>query len=97
MALILLHDSRRDACLDERGDLVLLEDQDRRRWDQQQITEALPLVEEALRGGTGSFALQAAITPPSIAKQHGQKTLIGHKLFDSMSCWNAYSLHRLCS
>jgi RNA polymerase sigma-70 factor (ECF subfamily) len=61
VALMLLHDSRRDARLDEAGDLVLLEDQDRQRWNQQQIAEALPLVEEALRGGTGAFALQAAI------------------------------------
>ncbi len=61
VALMLLHDSRRDARLDEAGDLVLLEDQDRRRWDRQQIAEALPLVEEALRGGTSPFALQAAI------------------------------------
>jgi RNA polymerase sigma-70 factor, ECF subfamily len=61
VALMLLHDSRRDARSDEGGDLVVLEDQDRRRWDQQQIAEALPLVEEALRGGPGPFALQAAI------------------------------------
>ncbi|MGV0028273.1 RNA polymerase sigma factor [Phormidesmis priestleyi] len=61
VALMLLHDSRRNARLDEQGDLVLLEDQDRRRWNQPQIAEALPLVEEGLRGGTGPFALQAAI------------------------------------
>lgn len=61
VALMLLHDSRRDARLDEAGDLILLEDQDRGRWNHQQIAEALPLVEEALRGGTGTFALQAAI------------------------------------
>jgi RNA polymerase sigma-70 factor (ECF subfamily) len=61
LALMLLHDSRRAARLDEAGDLVLLEEQDRRRWDQQQIDEALPLVEEALRGGPGPLALQAAI------------------------------------
>lgn len=61
VALMLLHDSRRDARLDEQGDLILLEDQDRRRWNQPQIAEALPMVEEALRGGAGSFALQAAI------------------------------------
>jgi RNA polymerase sigma-70 factor, ECF subfamily len=61
VALMLLHDSRRDARLDEAGDLVLLEDQDRRRWNQQQIAEALPLVEEALRTGTGPFGVQAAI------------------------------------
>jgi RNA polymerase sigma-70 factor (ECF subfamily) len=61
LALMLLHDSRRAARLDEAGDLVLLEHQDRRRWDHAQIAEALPLVEEALRGGPGPFGLQAAI------------------------------------
>ena len=61
LALMLLHDSRRDARLDDAGDLVLLEEQDRRRWNREQIAEALPLVEEALRGGPGTFGLQAAI------------------------------------
>jgi len=61
LALMLLQDSRRDARLDAAGDIVLLEDQDRRRWDRQQIAEALPLVDESLRGGPGPFALQAAI------------------------------------
>jgi RNA polymerase sigma-70 factor (ECF subfamily) len=61
LALMLLHDSRREARLDEAGDLVLLEAQDRRRWNHAQIDEALPLVEEALRGGPGPYALQAAI------------------------------------
>jgi RNA polymerase sigma-70 factor (ECF subfamily) len=61
VALMLLHDSRRDARLDEAGDLVVLEEQDRRRWDHRQIAEALPLVDEALRGGPGPFAVQAAI------------------------------------
>src|SRR5256712_8508296 len=59
--LMLLHDARRDARLDPVGDLVLLDEQDRRRWNHEQIAEALPLVEEALRGGAGPFALQAAI------------------------------------
>lgn len=61
LALMLLHDARRDARLDEAGDLVLLEEQDRGRWDHRQIREALPLVEEAFRGGPGPFAVQAAI------------------------------------
>jgi RNA polymerase sigma-70 factor (ECF subfamily) len=61
LALMLLHDSRREARLDEAGEMVLLEDQDRRRWNHAQIAEALPLVEEALRDGPGPFALQAAI------------------------------------
>jgi len=67
VALMLLHDSRRAARLDEAGDLVILEEQDRGRWEQRQIAEALPLVEEALGGRPGPFALQAAI-----AAQHCQ-------------------------
>ena len=65
VALMLLHDSRREARVDEAGDLVVLEEQDRSRWNQEQIAEALPLVAEALRPrtgiGPGPFALQAAI------------------------------------
>jgi RNA polymerase sigma-70 factor (ECF subfamily) len=61
IALMLLHDSRRDARVDARGEVVVLEEQDRSRWDHAQIAEALPLVEQALRGGPGPFALQAAI------------------------------------
>jgi len=61
VALMLLHDSRRGARLDDAGDLVLLEDQDRSRWDRGKIAEALPLVDESLRAGPGPFALQAAI------------------------------------
>jgi len=64
LALMLLHDSRRTTRLDGSGDLVLLEDQDRARWDHMQIAEGAALVEAALRGGDrgpGSYALQAAI------------------------------------
>jgi RNA polymerase sigma-70 factor (ECF subfamily) len=61
VALMLLHDSRRDARLDDAGDLVVLDEQDRSRWQRAQIAEALPLVEEALASGPGPFALQAAI------------------------------------
>jgi RNA polymerase sigma-70 factor (ECF subfamily) len=61
LALMLLHDSRRDARTDDAGDLVLMEDQDRTRWDRAQIDEALALVPPALRGGPGIYAVQAAI------------------------------------
>lgn len=61
IALMLLHDSRRDARLDEAGDLITLDEQDRSRWNHAEIAEALPLVEQALRDGPGPFALQAAI------------------------------------
>jgi len=61
LSLMLLHDARRDARTDDAGDIVILEDQDRSRWHQQQIAEALPLVKEAFRGGAGPYAVQAAI------------------------------------
>jgi RNA polymerase sigma-70 factor (ECF subfamily) len=61
LALMLLHDSRREARLDGAGDLVTLEDQDRSVWNQKQISEALPLAAEAFRDGPGPFAVQAAI------------------------------------
>lgn len=61
VALMLLHDSRRNARLDEDGNLVVLEEQDRTLWNRRQIGEALPLVEEAFRTEPGPFALEAAI------------------------------------
>ena len=61
LALMLLHDARRAARVNEAGDLIVLEEQDRGLWDQAQITEALPLVAESLRRQPGPFALQAAI------------------------------------
>jgi RNA polymerase sigma-70 factor (ECF subfamily) len=61
VALMLLHDARREARLDEAGDLFTLEEQDRTRWNVKQITEALLLVQEAPRNSMGPFALQAAI------------------------------------
>jgi RNA polymerase sigma-70 factor (ECF subfamily) len=61
LALMLLHDSRRDARTDADGDVVLLEDQDRARWDRAEIDEALALVPSALRGGRGPYPIEAAI------------------------------------
>lgn len=62
VALMLLHDARRDARVDANGDLVLLEEQDRSRWDQAQIVDGCERVERALRsGGATPYALQAAI------------------------------------
>ena len=61
LALMLLHDSRREARLDQDGDLITLEEQDRALWNHAQIEEALPLVEEALRGSPGTYTVQAAI------------------------------------
>ena len=61
LALMLLHDARRNARFGPAGELITLEEQDRNRWDQAQIAQALPLVNEGLRGAAGPFALQAAI------------------------------------
>jgi RNA polymerase sigma-70 factor (ECF subfamily) len=64
LALMLLHDSRRGTRLDGSGDIVLLEEQDRTRWDHAQIDEGAALVEAALGEGgrpPGPYALQAAI------------------------------------
>jgi RNA polymerase sigma-70 factor (ECF subfamily) len=62
LALLLLTDARRDARATENGDIVLLEDQDRSRWDRAQIDEGFALVDRAVRAmRPGPYALQAAI------------------------------------
>ena len=62
LALMLLHDSRRDARINKSGELVPLEEQDRTLWHSGQIYEGLRVVEQALRAGAvGPFQLQAAI------------------------------------
>jgi RNA polymerase sigma-70 factor (ECF subfamily) len=62
LALMLLHDARRTARLDARGDLVTLEDQDRSQWDATEISEGVSLLDRALRGGRpGPYQVQAAI------------------------------------
>ena len=62
LALMLLHDSRRDARVNSQGELVPLEEQDRARWDRERIREGLELVDKALRmAGIGPYQLQAAI------------------------------------
>lgn len=61
-ALLLLQDSRAAARYTADGDLILLEDQDRTRWDRSEITEAVGLLDRALRLGVpGPYQLQAAI------------------------------------
>ena len=62
VALMALHDARRETRLDGAGELVLLADQDRSRWDHAQIDEAAALVEQALsRRRVGPYQLEAAI------------------------------------
>jgi RNA polymerase sigma-70 factor (ECF subfamily) len=71
---MLLHDSRRDARLDAAGEIVLLEEQDRNLWDRRQIAEALPLVDEAIQGGAGPYAIQAAIAALHCQARHSKET-----------------------
>jgi RNA polymerase sigma-70 factor, ECF subfamily len=62
LALMLLQDSRREARVDDAGELVLLEEQDRSLWDQREIGTGLGLLERAFRlEPAGPYALQAAI------------------------------------
>jgi RNA polymerase sigma-70 factor (ECF subfamily) len=62
LALMVLHDSRREARVSDQGDLVLLEDQDRSKWKRPQIEEGVRLVEEALRmRRPGPYQIQGAI------------------------------------
>jgi RNA polymerase sigma-70 factor (ECF subfamily) len=82
LALMLLQDARREARLDEQGDLVLLADQDRGRWDRARIEEGRRVLDRALRlRRPGPYQLQAAIASlhaedeadwPQIAELYGR-------------------------
>jgi RNA polymerase sigma-70 factor, ECF subfamily len=62
LALLLLHDARRATRVDEAGDLITLEDQDRTRWDAAEIAEGVEVLDRALRRGQpGPYQVQAAI------------------------------------
>lgn len=62
LALLLLHDARRASRVTPEGALILLDDQDRTRWDRAQIAEGISVLEHALRlGRIGAYQLQAAI------------------------------------
>jgi len=74
LALMLLHDSRREARLNAEGDLILLDEQDRSRWKRDQIAEALPLIAEALRNTPGPFSVQAAIAAVHCQAQRPEDT-----------------------
>ena len=62
LALLLLHDARRESRVGPAGELVLLEDQDRERWDRAEIAEGVRLLDRAMRRGPpGPYRLQAGI------------------------------------
>ena len=63
LALMLLHESRRATRSTPEGDIILLEDQDRSRWDRALIDEGVSLIEQSLGSGhAGPYTLQAAIS-----------------------------------
>jgi len=76
LALMLLHDARRLSRVTETGDVVLLEDQDRSRWDRSEIAEGLLLVERSLTvpGHISSYGVQAAIAALHVRALEKQAT-----------------------
>jgi RNA polymerase sigma-70 factor, ECF subfamily len=74
LALMLLHDARRDARLNEAGEIIVLEEQDRSRWNHKQIAEALLIIKDAPRVTPGPFALQAAIAAVHCKAAHPADT-----------------------
>jgi RNA polymerase sigma-70 factor, ECF subfamily len=76
LALMLLHDARRASRVSNAGDVVLLGDQDRSRWDPSEIAEGLPLVEKSLTvpGQLSPYAVQAAIAALHVRATHTQAT-----------------------
>jgi len=87
LALMLLHDSRREARLDEDRNLVVLEEQDRALWNRPQIDEALSLVDEALSGEPGPYALEAAIAAEHCKAARPEDTNWAHilRLYDLLA------------
>jgi RNA polymerase sigma-70 factor, ECF subfamily len=75
LALMLLQNSRNEARMTEDGEIILLEEQDRSLWNQQEIAEGLQLVESALReGAVGPYALQSAIAAVHARATRAQET-----------------------
>ena len=75
LALMLLQDSRRDARVNDAGELVTLEEQDRSRWDATEIAEGMRLVQAALSlRRVGNYQLQAAIAAVHAEAKHADET-----------------------
>jgi len=75
LALMLLQDSRRNARVNDNGELVTLEEQDRSRWDAREIDEGVNLVQRALRlRRVGIYQLQAAIAAVHAEAQTASET-----------------------
>jgi RNA polymerase sigma-70 factor (ECF subfamily) len=74
LALMLLHDSRREARTNDDGDLILLEDQNRMQWNQAEIVEGVALATSALRRSAGPYSVQAAIAAIHAQADHASGT-----------------------
>ncbi|MGA6224410.1 RNA polymerase sigma factor [Streptomyces umbrinus] len=75
LALLLLHDARRNTRVDAAGDLVTLEDQDRTAWDRAEADEGAALLETALRRGRpGPYQIQAAIAACHVTAATAEET-----------------------
>ncbi|MGH2408441.1 MAG: RNA polymerase sigma factor [Candidatus Limnocylindrales bacterium] len=74
LALMLLHESRRDARTTAAGELILLHDQDRARWNRDRIGEGSALVRRALASRPGPYALQAAIAAVHVEASSAEAT-----------------------
>ncbi|MBI4261296.1 MAG: RNA polymerase sigma factor [Actinobacteria bacterium] len=75
LALMLLTDARREARVGSGGDLVLLDDQDRSRWDRPEIEEGLALLDRVRRRGRwGPYGLQAAIAAEHARSERSEDT-----------------------
>jgi len=88
LALMLFHNSRRASRVDEAGDIVTLEDQDRSRWNQAEIAEGVKVLDAAARRGQrGPYLIQAAIAKCHAIAHVAAETnwaLIA-KLYDSLA------------
>jgi RNA polymerase sigma factor (sigma-70 family) len=88
LALMLLTDARREARTGPNGTLVPLDEQDRSKWNQDQLAEGIGLVRDALRGGiAGPYLLQAAIAAvhdeaPDTASTDWQEIVVLYKLLE---------------
>jgi len=83
LALMLLHDARRDARHRD-GEIILLDDQDRARWDQQQISQGRELLQQAMtRGETGPYAIQAAVADLHLQQPRDWRQIVA--LYDQLA------------
>jgi RNA polymerase sigma-70 factor (ECF subfamily) len=86
LALMLLHDARRRARLDENGELVLLDDQDRTLWDAERISEGRRVLDRALRlRRPGPYQLQAAIASLHLEEERDWAQIAA--LYRRLSCF----------